>query len=388
MLPSKKTIGIIGGGQLGKMLIEASRPWNVENIVLENDLNCPASAVASKVIKGSLYDEDRIKELAAQSDVVTFEIEHINCTALKSLEAEGKKVIPSSSVLEIIQNKKLQKQFYTSNHIPTAAYNVYGGEQGDALNDIVNSLGDSTRVVVKKATGGYDGKGVTIFNKADITSGQVQLQADDVIEEFHENITEISVIVARDQFENITTFPTVEMYFNPRSNLVEFLFSPGTIGEETTTQCMTIAKRAVESFKSPGLFAVELFCLADGRVLVNEMAPRPHNSGHHTIEGCYTSQFEQLNRILLGMPLGSTDMVTPYAAMINLVGPAELEGGYRLRDAEALLKEQGVYIHLYNKATIKPDRKMGHITLLAKSFEAMQSKAEIVKENAGFEAVS
>lgn len=385
MLPSDKTIGIIGGGQLGKMLIEASRPWNVKNIVLENDLNCPAAAVADKVIEGSLYDEEKIQELAAQAEVITFEIEHINCEALKKIEAAGKKVIPSSSVLEIIQNKKLQKQFYTTHQIPTATYIIYKGEQGSALNNLINDLGNTGKVVVKKATGGYDGKGVSIVNKADIVNGTVQLETDDVVEEFHENIVEISVIVARDQFENTTTFPTVEMYFNPRSNLVEFLFSPGTIEQETTAQCLTIAKRTVESFKSPGLFAVELFCLADGRVLVNEMAPRPHNSGHHTIEGCYTSQFEQLNRILLGMPLGNTEMVTPYAAMINLVGPPALNGSYRMSDAETLLKEQGVYIHLYNKATIKPDRKMGHVTLLADSFEAMQSKAERVKNYSGFE---
>lgn len=386
MLPSEITIGIIGGGQLGKMLIEASRPWNIKNIVLENDLNCPASAVAHKVIQGSLYDAEKIIQLSKEAEVITFEIEHINCAALKEIEQSGKKVIPSAFALEIIQNKKTQKQFYTTHQIPTAGYFIYDNEQGEILKSLVEKSGATDKAVIKKATGGYDGKGVSIVSKEDIINGKVLLEADDVIEEFHDNIVEISVIVAVDQAGNSGTFPTVEMYFNPRSNLVEFLFSPGTINEEITKKCKAIAEKAVLNFKSPGLFAVELFCLQNGEVLVNEIAPRPHNSGHHTIEGCYTSQFEQLNRILLGLPLGNMEMATPYAAMINLVGPQGLNGRYKLKDTESLLKEKGVYIHLYNKAGIKPDRKMGHITLLADNFDEMQQRAEFVKTNADFVA--
>lgn len=377
MLPTNKTIGIIGGGQLGKMLIEASRPWNVKNIVLENDLNCPASLVASEVIEGSLYDESKILDLASKAEVLTFEIEHINCEALKKVELLGKKVIPSSSVLEIIQNKKLQKQFYSEHQIPTVEYKLFDQQTFD-LNALA-SLGNSSKVVIKKATGGYDGKGVSIVDKASIIQGSYTLEQDDVIELFHENIVEIAVIVAVDQQGNSGTFPTVEMYFNERSNLVEFLFSPGTINEEITNKCKEIAEKAVKQFNSAGLFAVELFCLQNGEVLVNEIAPRPHNSGHHTIEGCVTSQFEQLNRILLGYPLGNMEMSSNYAAMINLVGPQNVVGNYELKYTNELLQEKGVYIHLYNKASIKPDRKMGHITLLADSFEAMQGKAEKVK---------
>lgn len=381
MLPNKTKIGILGGGQLGKMLIEASRPWNIENVVLENDAQCPASLVANKVIVGSLYDAEKIKELASECDVITYEIEHVNVAALSEVEQMGKKVIPSTSVLRIIQNKRLQKQFYTEHNIPTAKYFIFGNRE-KAIADLALLKGE--KAVVKMATGGYDGKGVQIVNKEQIIHGAFNIQEGDVIEELEESMLEISVIVAVDQDGNQCTFPAVEMYFNPRSNLVEFQFSPAQISEHTVALCNKIAMEATAHFQSPGLFAVEMFCCGDNRVLVNEIAPRPHNSGHHTIEGCFTSQFEQLNRILLGLPLGNTEMSSSFAAMVNLVGPQELVGKYQLESAKELLEMQGVYIHLYNKAEIKPDRKMGHITFLADSFEEMTKKAESIKQLSSF----
>lgn len=376
MLPSKKTIGIIGGGQLGKMLIEASRPWNVNCVVLENDPHCPASLVASKVIMGTLYDEDKIRELASISDVLTFEIEHINVEVLLDLESKGHTIIPSPKILQIIQDKGLQKEFFTANHLHTAPY-VLTHNNDDIVNAIEKMDGD--KVVVKTRVGGYDGKGVQIVSKLDIQSGTYRSDMPSVVEQFYTDIVEFAVIVSRDTHGNHVTFPLIEMYFNPQSNLVEFLFSPARVNVEIEKKCKDLATAAIDAFRGVGLFAVEMFVTKNGEVLINEIAPRPHNSGHHTIEGCYTSQFEQLNRILLGLPLGSTELVQP-AAMINLVGPAGLEGDYVLKNTEKLLQMEGVYVHLYNKKVIKPNRKMGHITVLAPTLEALLEKANQVKE--------
>ncbi len=381
MLPSEIRIGIIGGGQLGKMLIESSRPWNVKNTVLENDAHCPASLVADKVITGSLYDAEKIRQLAAETDVLTFEIEHINSDVLETLEAEGKQIIPSPRILKTIQDKGLQKTFFAKHQLPTAPYVL--AIPGDDLPALISQFtGD--KIVVKMRTGGYDGKGVEIVNKAAIYDGSYQINGPVVLEQFYADIVEYAVIVARDQQGNTTTFPLIEMYFNPVSNLVEFLFSPANIDAKHEMECREIASAAIDAFNGPGLFAVELFLTSDKKVLVNEIAPRPHNSGHHTIEGCYTSQFEQLNRILLGLPLGSTHLVEP-AAMINLVGPAGLEGKYSLKNTTLLLQMEGVYVHLYNKKDIKPNRKMGHVTVTARTTEALMEKAMQVKSLVGFE---
>jgi 5-(carboxyamino)imidazole ribonucleotide synthase len=380
-LPTNLKLGIIGGGQLGKMLIEASRPWNIYNTVLEANPDCPASTVADEVVTGSLMDADKIRQLAAVCDVLTFEIEHINAEALREIEQQGKKVIPSAAVLELLQDKGLQKEFYSQHEIPTANY-VLCHSAEEMITKTDRFAG--SRVVVKHRKGGYDGKGVEIVKKEDIHTGRYVCSVPSVMEEFCENMTEYSVIVAADQFGNITSYPLIEMYFNPSSNLVEFLFSPAEVTEDLADECRKTALKAIKALNSPGLFAVELFVDSEARVLVNEIAPRPHNSGHHTIEGSYTSQFEQLNRILLGLPLGSTDMLKP-AAMINLVGAENQYGKYHLKHANKLLEIPGVYIHLYNKKEIKPNRKMGHLTVLAESFQELMDKASRVKEFTAFE---
>jgi 5-(carboxyamino)imidazole ribonucleotide synthase len=380
-LPANIRIGVIGGGQLGKMLIEASRPWNVTYTVLENDTKCPASAVANAVITGSLKDAEAIRRLAQDCDVLTFEIEHINSDALLEIEESGKTVIPSARALKTIQDKGLQKIFYRQHTIPTAEFAICDNPS-DLAQAIQPFAGD--KVVIKQRTGGYDGKGVDIVRKTDIESGAYQSLGPCVVEHFHPEITEYSVIVAADRHGNVVTYPLIEMYFNPSSNLVEFLFSPAETTADLEAQCREIAMRAVQALQSPGLFAVELFVTRNAEVIVNEMAPRPHNSGHHTIEGSYTSQFEQLNRILLDLPLGNTDMVQP-AAMINLVGAEGRSGPYKLKYTEELLSEPGVYVHLYNKAEIRPHRKMGHITVMAGTLQELMEKAEKVRGWAVFE---
>jgi 5-(carboxyamino)imidazole ribonucleotide synthase len=380
-LPVDIRIGVIGGGQLGKMLIEASRPWNIQYSVLENDLNCPAAALANHVILGGLKDAESIQKLAAECDVLTYEIEHINSRVLMELEESGKTVIPSARTLQIIQDKGLQKHFYQKHAIPTADFVICDNPAG--LAEAVKSFGGD-KVVVKQRMGGYDGKGVDIVTKSDIQTGLFQSPGPCVVEYFHENITEYSVIVAADQFGNVVTYPLIEMYFNPQSNLVEFLFSPAETTPDLEAECRNVAMHAVRELKSPGLFAVELFVTQSAEVLVNEIAPRPHNSGHHTIEGSYTSQFEQLNRILLGLPLGNTEMIQP-SAMINLVGGEGQTGAYKLKYAEKLLSEPGVYVHLYNKSEIRPQRKMGHITVMAETLQELLDKAGKIRDWAVFE---
>lgn len=380
-LPANLRIGIIGGGQLGKMLIEASRTWNVTYTVLENDTQCPASAVADTVITGSLKDAEAIRRLAQDCDVLTFEIEHINSDALIEIEESGKTVIPSARALKTIQDKGVQKLFYREHSIPTAEFTICDNP-GELSGAIKYFAGD--KVVIKQRTGGYDGKGVNIVRKTDIESGAYQSPGPCVVEHFHPEITEYSVIVAADRHGNVVTYPLIEMYFNPNSNLVEFLFSPAETTADLEAQCREVAMRAVQALQSPGLFAVELFVTRNAEVIVNEIAPRPHNSGHHTIEGSYTSQFEQLNRILLDLPLGNTDMVQP-AAMINLVGAEGQSGPYKLKYTEELLSEPGVYVHLYNKTEIRPHRKMGHITVMAGTLQELLEKAGKVREWAVFE---
>lgn len=380
LLPDRR-IGVIGGGQLGKMLIEASRPWNVKYTVLENDLHCPASSVADKVMLGGLKDAEAIRKLALECDVLTFEIEHINSDALLEIEESGKTVIPSARALKTIQDKGIQKLFYREHGIPTADFVIC--DTPSNLSQVLQPFAGE-KVVIKQRTGGYDGKGVDIVTKKDIESGVYISPGPCVVEHFHPEIKEYSVIVAADRHGNVVTYPLIEMYFNPQSNLVEFLFSPAETTADLEADCREAAMRAVKYLQSPGLFAVELFVTEKSEVLVNEIAPRPHNSGHHTIEGSYTSQFEQLNRILLDLPLGNTEMVQP-SAMINLVGAEGQSGPYKLKYTKELLAEPGVYVHLYNKTEIRPHRKMGHITVMAEGLQALLEKAGKVREWAVFE---
>lgn len=387
MLPNNKVIGIIGGGQLGKMLIEASRPWNIRYGILEKGEDAPAAHLSNFHINGGLKDRERIRELAKHCDVLTFEIEHIDADALWELEQEGKEVIPSARILKVIQDKGLQKQFYEQKGISTLPYQL-ADDFASAAPMLHQFTGD--KVVVKSRRGGYDGKGVLVLTKEEVV--ERGRQKDDwgkegglLIEQYLDSMTEYSVIVARGKDGEQKAFPMVEMYFN-HAHLVEFLFSPTRAGADVETACVELAGKAIEAFNGAGLFAVELMVDKNGAAYVNEVAPRPHNSGHHTMNCCYTSQFEQLNRVLLGLPLGDTGLLKP-GAMINLTGSAGQEGSYRLKHATELLKEQGVYIHLYNKKEIKPDRKMGHINLVADSLDELLEKANKIKGFASFETL-
>lgn len=380
MLPSTIKIGIIGGGQLGKMLIEAGKPWNIHYTILETD-NAPAQKIANEHIVGHLYDSEKIKQLAERCDVITYEIEHIDTQTLLELEASGKRIIPSPQLLQIIQDKGLQKDFFSTHQIATAPY-LLADNSADCAEKVKTF--NSEKVAIKLRKGGYDGKGVELLSKQEIANNPLCIPFDEpcVIEAFVPNAIEIAIIVARNEQGEIDTFPSVEMEFNPKTNLVEFLFSPANISEEIEQKAKELAIKCVEKLNGVGLFAIEMFLDKNNELYVNEIAPRPHNSGHHTIEACYTSQYEQLNRILLKMPLGSTQLIQP-AAMLNLLGAEDVNGKYELTGLDQLLSTEGIYIHLYNKSTSKPHRKMGHITVLGTTIEEVKEKATFVQNNIG-----
>lgn len=365
----EKSIGIIGGGQLGKMLVESAQPWNVRFNILEGSTDCPAGKYADIFIKGSLKDGNSIRKLAEVSDVLTYEIEHIDVQTLIELEASGKEVIPSPKILEVIQDKGLQKEFYRKHHLPTAPFQLVkdSAELKEALDQIPGNT-----IVLKTRTEGYDGKGVMILRKDEAALTQVPKEGL-LVEFFVESAIEISVIVARGIDGEIKSYPPCEMHFDPEANLVDFLFAPSNLADEVQNEARTIATAAIEAFGGAGLFAVEMILTKDGNIWINEIAPRPHNSGHHTIEACFTSQYEQLIRILQGLPLGSTKLITA-GAMKNILGTSRFSGEYTVESLDSVFGEEGIYLHMYNKKETKPKRKMGHITALGTTAEIAISK--------------
>ena len=368
-------VGIIGGGQLGMMTIEAKFPsLPVEFVVLEQSADCPAAPISNQFIAGSLKSEADIRTLAEASDVLTWEIEHINVDALVRLEKEGKTIIPKPSVLQTIQDKGIQKQFFQQHNIPTAHFALCDAQ---SITEALLSQFPGEQIVIKTRTGGYDGKGVAILNKSEAIQS-MPFSGNILIESFVPNALEIAVIVAIAQDGSHAVYPAIEMYFNPKSNLVEFLFSPARISTELEKKIQAIGLQCVQKLNSPGLFAVELFLTENQEIWVNEIAPRPHNSGHHTIEGCHCSQFEQFLRILSGAPLGDPSLVQP-AAMINIVGPTHLSGDYQLANEDSLTQNGDVFIHMYRKAETRPNRKLGHATVIAPTLEALLERAESVK---------
>ncbi|MCB9262367.1 MAG: 5-(carboxyamino)imidazole ribonucleotide synthase [Flavobacteriales bacterium] len=376
--PFKKRIGIIGGGQLGKMLAEAGMPLNIEYNILESSTDAPAARYATTFIKGNLTDGKKIRELAKISDVLTFEIEHIDVETLLELEKAGKEIIPSPRVLSIIKDKGVQKSFYEKHQLATSAFLICDVE--DAPKQDLNQFGGD-KIVVKSCTGGYDGKGVAILNKTDVEEGGAAsiFSGEVVLEEFVENAIELSVIVAQNSDGQTKTYPAVEMVFDPKINLVDYLFSPSKQPNSVIDEAEKLALKAVEALSGAGVFAVELFVDSHHRCFINEIAPRPHNSGHHTIEANITSQYEQLNRILLGLPLGETTLLSP-AVMTNLLGSEGVSGQYELDGLEELAQTPGAYLHWYNKSETKPGRKMGHFTVLDKDLEKAIQKSIHLKE--------
>lgn len=371
-----KTIGIIGGGQLGKMFIENASKISAKINILDRDATCPASTIANKHIIGSITDADEIQKLSDISDVLTWEIEHINVDKLIELQQQGKTIIPNPEILKIIQDKGKQKTFYQLNNIPTSSFFIANTKE-EAIEKLAQT--NFKKVAVKASTGGYDGKGVFIADVKSILNKEVEIPFDGalMIEEFIPCEKELAVLVARDIHGNNAVYPTIEMEFT-ESNLVSFLISPANIENSIEQKAQQIALQCADAFNSAGLFAIEFFLTENDELLVNEIAPRPHNSAHHTIEGFYTSQYEQLLRVLLDKPLGSTEMIAP-CAMVNIVGAENGEGNYRLKYEKELMQLQGVFIHLYGKAISKPNRKLGHITIVNANRNELIKLAEKVR---------
>lgn len=364
------TLGILGGGQLGRMLIQSGIDFNIPFSVIDPDPEAPCSDMASFTC-GTLTDYQTVMDFGMACDTITIEIENVNTQALKALEQAGKKVYPQAPVIELIQDKRLQKSFYRDNGIPTAEFHLTNSARDVREHrhwlPFVNKLGRE----------GYDGRGVQVMRSAqDLDKA---FDAPGLIEKLIDFEKEIAVIVARNPHGEIRTFPAVEMVFHPVHNLVEYLFAPAAISPAIAEEADAIARRIIAELNMTGLLAVEMFVTREGSVLVNEIAPRPHNSGHQTIEANMTSQYEQHLRAILGLPLGDTRTVMP-AAMVNLLGEPGHTGPARYEGFQDVLGTAGVCVHLYGKKLTKPFRKMGHVTILDENIEQLKKKAAFVKQ--------
>lgn len=363
--------GILGGGQLGRMLIQESVNFNISTHVLDPDPDAPCKDLCSRFTVGSLADYQTVYDFGKNLDLLTIEIEKVNVDALEQLENEGVMVYPQSRVIRLIQDKGIQKQFFKENDIPTAPFLLIQKKSE------LQTVDFAYPYIQKLRKDGYDGRGVhTIKAHADLGKA---FDAPSLIEQFVDFEKELAVIVARNETGEVRTFPCVEMEFNPEANLVEFLISPSTLGFEILQKADQLAIKIAEDLKIVGILAVELFLTKDGNLLVNELAPRPHNSGHHTIEGNYTSQYEQLLRAIFDLPLGDTRSISN-AVMINLLGEKGFEGLAEYEGLKKILKIDGVYVHLYGKKITKPFRKMGHVTVLDDDREKAIEKARFVQK--------
>ncbi len=365
------TLGVLGGGQLGRMLIQSAIDFNLDVHVLDPDKNAPCQHLAKQFSVGALTNEDTVFEFGKQCNLVTIEIENVSTEGLERLQKEGIAVFPQPHIIRLIQDKRAQKQFYKENNIPTSDFVLTESKQD--LYGLENML----PAVQKLGKAGYDGRGVQVIRtKADFAKG---FDEPGLLEKFVDFEKEISVIVARNRAGEVQHFPVVELVFHPEHNLVEFLFAPADISMEIEKKAIKTAKEIIGKLDMIGLLAVEMFVTKQSEVLVNEIAPRTHNSGHHTIEANYTCQFEQHLRAILNMPLGATTTKIP-AAMVNLLGEDGYTGLAKYEGLEKVLAIEGVKVHLYGKKLTKPFRKMGHVTIIDEDKSRLKEKARFVKE--------
>ena len=363
-------IGILGGGQLGRMLLQAGINYVVETFVLENDEYCPSAHLCHHFTKGDIRDYDTVYNFGKQLDAITIEIESVNVDALEQLQREGVRVYPNPSALRIIKNKINQKQFYKHHDIPTAEFKITY-----QLNEL-KSQESFLPAVHKLGEGGYDGKGVQVMKEVgDLEKGFDQPA---VLEKMVAIQKEIAVIVAVNDNGETAIYPPAEMVFDTRYNLLDYQLSPARLEKEVFWKVEAIALKVVRELKSSGIFAVELFVDKKNDVLVNEIAPRVHNSGHHTIEGNYCSQYDMLWRVLLQLPLGNTGVILP-SALVNLVGAEGYSGKAVYAGLDKVLRLNNTFVHLYGKSDTKPGRKMGHVTVLGNDYTELTHTAHKVK---------
>jgi 5-(carboxyamino)imidazole ribonucleotide synthase len=370
MFNNTQTIGILGGGQLGKMLQQVSLDLDLNVKYLDPDPQAPCASISTRFTQGSYQDYQTVLAFGADCHIISIEIENVNLEALAQLEKEGKKVYPQPHILEIIKDKRLQKQFFVDNNIPTSEFVLIDGQHE------IPKHASFLPAFNKLGTGGYDGKGVQKINSlADAPKGFTE---PGLLEKAVDFTKELAVIVARNQAGQVISYPTVEMVFHPEANLVEYLLAPAQISEELDQKAQNLAKMVAEKFEIIGLLAVEMFLDKSGNILVNEVAPRTHNSGHHTQKANYTSQFEQQLRAISNLPLGSTKAYS-MAAMLNILGEEGYEGPVHYQGMDQVLTIEGVFPFLYGKAITKPFRKMGHVTVIGDTKEAIEQKINKIK---------
>jgi len=367
-------LGILGGGQLGKMLLYETRKFDIYTAVLDPSEEAPCKIACNEFHKGDLMDFDTVYNFGKNVDVLTIEIENVNIKALEKLEQEGKKVYPSFKTLKKIQNKAHQKLFYTDHNIPTAPFSRFA--YTEEILTAINNESLSFPFVWKSAQFGYDGQGVKIVktysdlhdlpNVECITENKIPFK------------NELAVIVARNADGHVVTYPVVEMEFHPEANQVEYVICPARVSQEVARKAQIIALKVSQAFQHVGLLAVEMFQTQDDEILVNEVAPRPHNSGHYSIEASYTNQFEQHIRAILGLPLGKTDSKVA-GIMVNLTGAEGYEGDVVYENIEKIMEMEGVTPHIYGKRKTRPFRKMGHVTIVNEDIIEARKIAEKVK---------
>lgn len=375
MFSTTHKIGILGGGQLGKMLCQAASAWDFKTCILDASPDYPAGSVCSEFTVGNFKNYDDVLAFGQDKAVITIEIEHVNTDALQALAEQGKAVHPQPAALRVIQDKGLQKQFYADQGIPTAPFELFDDET--ALLEAIDSGRWSLPVVQKSRTAGYDGKGVAILRtRADLTDKL--LKGPCLLEQLADMRAEIAVIAARNASDEVKVFPAVEMDFHPEANLVEMLVCPARISPLVAAQAEALAEQVIRAFDLCGLLAVEMFLTKSGDLWVNEVAPRPHNSGHHTIDSAVTSQYQQHLRAICDLPLGDTRQTAP-AAMVNLLGAPGHSGPVLYEGMADCLAIDGVHIHLYGKSHTTPFRKMGHATAVADTLEQAMEKAKTVQ---------
>lgn len=371
LIPNEFTVGIIGGGQLGKMIGLEAKRMSMNIAILDPDANCPASTIADKLIIDDFKKESSIRRLAELSDVLTYEIELTNSSVLEELVSENYPVHPSPETLRIIQNKFRQKQFLKDNGIPVARF-----ERIDSLHEIQRKCSEfGYPVILKACEDSYDGRGNFIVHSSeDLERGARLFKRECMIEELVNFSKEVSIMVARNTNGQIQSFPVAENIHN--RNILSTTIVPARISELAARKIRELAVKTIESLKGAGIFGIEMFVLDDDSILVNEIAPRPHNSGHYSIEACSISQFEQHIRAIVGLPLSKPRLLCP-AVMINILGNDNFSGGYSLENIEKIMNISGLKLHLYGKKITKPQRKLGHMTITDKCLERALFNAEL-----------
>ncbi|MEJ7611318.1 MAG: 5-(carboxyamino)imidazole ribonucleotide synthase [Ferruginibacter sp.] len=363
--------GILGGGQLGRMLLQAAANYPVQTFVMENDPECPSAHLCHQFTKGDIRDFDAVHAFGKDLDVITIEIENVNEDALQKLEDEGVKIFPRPAALKIIKSKILQKEFYTAIEVPSGEF-IITRSKADLLQHTA-----FLPAAHKLAEGGYDGRGVAMLRtEADLVNG---FDEPAVLEKMSNIQKELSVIIAVDEKGEMAIYDPVDMVVDQRLHLLNYQVSPAAIPDEIKWKAEAIALKVVKELNSPGIFAVELFVDPAGNVMVNETAPRVHNSGHHSIEACYSSQFDMLWRVMLGYPLGNPDHILP-AAIVNLVGEPGHTGEVFYEGLHEVLAMDNVFVHIYGKKQTKPGRKMGHVTVLSNEPQELIHKANQIKQ--------